>query len=177
MKKLTQTRQGRFVLTPVCSFRAGVLLVLILIAGGVTAIAKYESRVSGWQAAEKPLAVANPAPGRNYVSVEVRGKQLLVNPQALQQGPLTPEQAQQMADALKNNQSTDGLVQVQHADGTVSIDLQDRFQNVVMAKKNEDGSVSQACVDNAKAASAFLQSGDPNHQPEPGSGRRSPVKE
>jgi hypothetical protein len=75
----------------------------------------------------------------------------------LQQGPLTQEQSQQIADALKNNKSTDGLVQVQHPDGSVEMDLQGRFQNVVMAKRNDDGSISTACVDNSEAASAFLQ--------------------
>jgi hypothetical protein len=38
------------------------------------------------------------------------------------------------------------------------MDLQGRFQNVTIAKKNDDGSVSAACVDSPEAASAFLQS-------------------
>ena len=100
-------------------------------------------------------AVAN-QPGNKYVTVEVAGKKLQLNAQTLQQGPLTQEQTQQIAEALRENKSTDGLVQTQHPDGTVSIDLQGRFQNVMLAKKNDDGSVSQACVDNAEAAGAFF---------------------
>ena len=49
-------------------------------------------------------------------------------------------------------------MQVQHADGTIEMDLQGRFQNVMIAKKNDDGSISQACVDTPEAANAFLQS-------------------
>jgi len=75
----------------------------------------------------------------------------------MQQAPLTQEQSQQIADALTNNKSTAGLVEVKHADGTVEMDLQGRFQDVVIAKKNDDGSVSTACVDNADAARSFLQ--------------------
>lgn len=72
--------------------------------------------------------------------------------------PLTQEEAQRMAEGLRKlvNQSTDGLKQVQHADGSVSMDLQDRFQNVALAKKSADGTVTQSCVDNPEAAAAFL---------------------
>src|ERR671932_457394 len=95
-----------------------------------------------------------------FVTVEVGGKRLRVNALTLQQGPLTQEQSQQIADALKENKSTDGLVEVRHADGTVSVDLQGRFQNVTLARKNDDGSVSEACVDNPEAAATFLRSGE-----------------
>jgi hypothetical protein len=72
--------------------------------------------------------------------------------------PLTQAEAQQMAEGLKNlvNPSTEGLKEVRHADGSVSIDLEDRFQNVTLARKAEDGTVTQSCVDNPKSAAAFL---------------------
>jgi hypothetical protein len=54
------------------------------------------------------------------------------------------------------NQSTDGLELVRHADGSVSMDLQGRFQNVALAKKAGSGNVTQSCVDNPQAAAAFL---------------------
>jgi hypothetical protein len=81
-----------------------------------------------------------------------------VNAQTLQQGPLTQEQAQQLAAQLEGNQETDGLVQEKRDDGSVSVDLQGRFQNVTLAKRNDDGTVSAACVDTPEAASAFLNS-------------------
>jgi hypothetical protein len=162
--------------------RAGVLMAALLTAGVVTAIARYESRGSdpktqATQTAQaKQGSVAN-LPGNNYVTVEVAGKKLQLNAQTLQQGPLTQEQAQQIAGALKENQSTEGLVQVQHPDGTVSMDLQGRFQNVMLAKKSDDGSVSQACVDNSEAAAAFLRSKESTTQPAWQRGRKAVVKE
>src|SRR6266702_2543649 len=122
-------------------FIVAVLAIILIAAGAVLAVAKYESASSP---KTQPAAATTPA---NYVTVEVGGKKIQVNAATLQQGPLTQDQSQQIADALQNNKSTDGLVQVQHADGTVEMDLQGRFQNVMLAKKNDDGSVSQACVD------------------------------
>ena len=153
--------------------RAGVLVAALLALGVVTAIAKYESRGTK---REDGSPVAS-QPGNKYVTVEVAGKKLQLNAQTLQQGPLTQEQTQQIAEALRENKSTDGLVQTQHPDGTVSIDLQGRFQNVMLAKKNDDGSVSQACVDNAEAAAAFLQSKGSTTETDLRPGRKAVVKE
>lgn len=87
--------------------------------------------------------------------------------QGQQQNQLTPEEAQRLAEAIKPlvNQSTEGLVQVHHADGSVSMDLQGRFQNVTVAKKEANGTISQSCVNNIDSAAAFFginpQSFDP----------------
>jgi len=131
-------------------FRAAIFASVLLVLGAVTVIARYGSR--------KPGPNSSAEAEKNFVTVEVGGKKLRVNAATLQQGPLSQQQSQQIADALQNNKSTDGLVQVQHADGTIEMDLQGRFQNVMIAKKNDDGSVSQACVDTPEAANAFLQS-------------------
>lgn len=79
--------------------------------------------------------------------------------QDTQSRPLTQEEAQKVAQGIKQlvNKSIDGLVSVQHADGTVSMDLQGRFQNVAVAKKNADGTITQACVDTPEAAARFFQ--------------------
>jgi hypothetical protein len=174
MNKSKKTNQSRSVKERTRFLRLHVFALALLGVGGVTAIAHYELRGPGGPPAGK-LAVAKPAPGKNMVTVAVGNKKLLVNAQTLQQGPLTQEQAQQMADALKDNQSTDGLVQVQHADGTVSVDLQGRFQNVTLARKNDDGSVSQACVDNSQAAGAFLN--DSVKETDPGRPKKAVLKE
>jgi len=155
MKKSIKTTQNRSAQKRTVFFRISMLALVLFAVGMITAIAKYESRHSEPATPKKQSIVAN-EPGSKLVTIEMNGKKLSVNAQTLQQGPLTQDQAQQIADALKDNQSTDGLVQVQNPDGSVSVDLQGRFQNVVMARKNDDGSVSQACVDNSKAASAFL---------------------
>ncbi|HKY28097.1 MAG TPA: hypothetical protein VJM12_09140 [Pyrinomonadaceae bacterium] len=79
--------------------------------------------------------------------------------QETQTRPLTQQEAQKVAQGIKQlvNKSTEGLVSVQHADGTVSMDLQGRFQNVAVAKKNADGTITQACVDTPEAAARFFQ--------------------
>ena len=53
--------------------------------------------------------------------------------------------------------SADGLRQVKHADGSVSIDLEGRFQNVTVARVNAEGTVDQSCVDNPRAAAKFFR--------------------
>ena len=71
---------------------------------------------------------------------------------------LTAAEAQTLADGLKKlvNQSTEGLVQVRHANGMVSTDLQGRFQSALLARKEADGSIVHGCVDNLDHAAAFF---------------------
>ena len=134
------------------SFYTGIFAAVLLALGAATVIAKYASPVK--QVTASPNAAA---PDDGFVTVNVGGKKIRVNARTMQQGPLTQEQSQQIADLLKDNKSTAGLVEVKHADGTVEMDLQGRFQNVMLAKKRDDGSVSTACVENPEAARAFLQ--------------------
>ncbi|MFL6337460.1 MAG: post-PEP-CTERM-1 domain-containing protein [Pyrinomonadaceae bacterium] len=138
------------------AFRAGLFACALLVAGVATAAATYASRSlkpspAGRVVSARP--VADP-----YVTVEVGGQRLRVNPQTLQQAPLTQDEARQLAAQLEGNKATDGLVEERHEDGTVSVDLQGRFQNVTLAKKNDDGTVSAACVDTPEAAGEFLRS-------------------
>jgi len=82
-------------------------------------------------------------------------------PFAMQTGqvrPLTQEEAQRLAEGIKElvNQSTDGLKSVRHADGSVSLDLEGRFQSVAVAKRDEDGKLIMSCVDNRQSAAAFF---------------------
>ena len=150
-------------------FRIGIFAGVLLALGAATVIARYAS-----PGKEAELSPQTSASDDGFVTVNVGGKKIRVNARTMQQGPLTQEQSQQIADALTNNKSSAGLVEVKHADGTVEMDLQGRFQNVVIAKKNDDGSVSTACVDNPEAARGFL-----NNQTTPGttSDRKAAIKE
>ena len=132
-------------------FRIGIFAGVLLALGAATVIARYASPRK--EAASSPTASAS---DDGFVTVNAGGNKIRVNARTMQQGPLTQDQAQDIADRLRDNKSTAGLVEVKHADGTVEMDLQGRFQNVVIAKKNDDGSVSTACVDNAEAAREFL---------------------
>jgi len=94
----------------------------------------------------------------NYVTRRVAGQDIQIDMQTGQVRPLSPQEAQQLANGLAPmlDNSTDGLVQVHHADGSVSMDLQGRFQNVAVAKVNTDGTIEQGCVDNPRAAAKFF---------------------
>lgn len=96
---------------------------------------------------------------RNYVTADAAGMVVVLDRETGKARPLTNEEAQRLAVGLKDliNQSTDGLVQVRLADGSYSMDLQGRFQSVLLAKKDENGVVSQACVDNLDLAAAFFE--------------------
>ncbi|HVF42472.1 MAG TPA: hypothetical protein VM936_05660 [Pyrinomonadaceae bacterium] len=157
-------------------FRVGALACALLLAGVVTAVAKYNSKSA---APAETVAAAPTKAQDDYVTVEVGGKKIRVNAQTLQQGPLTQEQAQQMADALEGNKSTEGLVETRHDDGTVEVDLRGRFKSVIVAKRNDDGTVSNSCVDNPEAAKSFLKSDAAAGSPAAGgtaAGRKAVVK-
>lgn len=175
MKKSKKRPEARNAAKRTRAFRVGALACALLLACVATVLAKYNSK------GVTPVAAAPATPADNFVTVEVGGKKIRVNAQTLQQGPLTQEQSQQIADALKGNKSTEGLVEVRHEDGTVEVDLQGHFQNVMMAKRNEDGSVSNACVDTPEAANSFLKSDANAAAPTAGgtaaAGRRAAVKQ
>lgn len=102
-------------------------------------------------------AMANAA-DKKYTTVKVAGQDVQVDPQTGKIKPLTADEARQLAEGLKRmlNKSTEGLVQEHHADGSTSLDLQGRFQNVTVARENQDGTLSQSCVDNPGAAAKFF---------------------
>ena len=134
-----------------------VVIAVVLAAAGITfasrRLASYKvTRVE----TTTPLAPREAA--KNYVTVKVAGRDVQVDPQTGQIKPLTPEEAKQLADGLKTmlNKSTDGLEQVQHADGSVSMDLKGRFQNVEVARVNEDGTLEQSCIDEPQQAATFF---------------------
>ena len=134
-------------------------LLMIFIASAVVAVATTT-------VVSKHLASANlretqtvaEAARPQYRTVRVVGQDIQVDTQTGQLRPLSPQEAQQLADGLKRmlNRSTDGLVEVQHADGSVSMDHDGRFQNAAVARVNEDGTLTQSCVDSPEAAAAFF---------------------
>jgi len=129
------------------------VMVLALIAIAAITVVSRQLR------ADKSIQKTEDVAAKKYVTVKVAGREVQVDSQTGQIRPLTPEEAQQLADGLKgmlNNKSTEGLVQQKHEDGSVSMKLQGRFQNVELARVNTDGSMEQACVDEPKAAAEFL---------------------
>lgn len=99
-----------------------------------------------------------PPANRNMGAPNAVGLVVAVDPDTGQTRSLTAAEAQTLADGLKNlvSQSTEGLVQIRRANGTVSVDLQGRFQSALVARKEADGSIVHGCVDNLDNAAAFF---------------------
>ena len=130
----------------------------ILVVGVVTAISMQGGQTQRAKVEEGKPQVANQG-SKNYVTTNAAGQPIVLDRQTGQSRPLTAEEAQRLAEGLKQliNQSTDGLVQVHNDNGSVSMDLQGRFQDVMLAKREADGSISTACVNNLDSAAAFFE--------------------
>lgn len=140
--------------SPAIALAAAVLLVAI----GAGTVASMQ-RVKATQTEVEPRADLMLTRSRgNYVKVRVAGQDIHVDSQTGQMKPLSPQEAQKLAEGLRQmfNKSTEGLSQVHHPDGSVSMELEDRFHNVTVARINEDGAISQSCVDNVEAAASFF---------------------
>lgn len=137
-------------------------LTMTLVVTAVLAIAAV-TVVSKQRATEASEAVRTQKSRGNFVTVKVAGQEVEVDSQTGQEKELTADEKRKLAAGLKQmvNQSTEGLVQVQHADGSVSTSLDGRFRNVTVARVNNDGSVTQSCVDSPQSAGAFFGI-DPN---------------
>ena len=70
-------------------------------------------------------------------------------------GTGTSTAALQQQAVVLSTEST-GLVQTMSAKG-IAVQLDGRFQNAVMARRNADGSISVECHDDQDAADAFVQ--------------------
>jgi hypothetical protein len=125
------------------------LALVVLVIAAISAVSRQ--LVAGNQSAP-------PENTRKYMTVTVAGQEVQIDSQTGKLKPLSAQQQQELAAGLKKmlNKSADGLTQVQHEDGSTTMDLNGRFRNVVVAGETEDGSLSMSCVDNPKAAASAL---------------------
>jgi hypothetical protein len=70
----------------------------------------------------------------------------------------TPQETQELVDSLveMTNRSTDGLQITTLANGTKSVDVDGRFQSVMLARPSEDGTWEMKCVATFEEATEFL---------------------
>jgi hypothetical protein len=143
-------RSRRFAVIAIC------VTTVIVVGAAITVLSKQLANDKPPTPVSTKAASANA--GKKYISVKVAGRDVQVDPQTGQIKPLTPAEAQQLADGLKTmlNKSTEGLVPEKHPDGSVSINLQGRFQNVAVARVNADGTLEQSCVDDPVSAAQFF---------------------
>ena len=133
-----------------------VAAIAILALAAMTVVSRQSAGGGDTSGPGKVTTAMANAENKN-ATVKVAGQDMPVDSQG-QIRPLTPDEAKKLAEGLKGmlNKSSEGLVEEHNADGSVEMDLQGRFQSVTVARVNKDGSVTQSCVDNPRAAGAFF---------------------
>jgi hypothetical protein len=102
-----------------------------------------------------PLAF-RPAPAAG-LPVASAGLRVARDPETGELGTPTPEQLKELGVApAALDHSAEGLEEVHHPDGSVSIDLQGRFMEYSVARVGPDGKPHLDCVHGAKAAERAL---------------------
>lgn len=95
-------------------------------------------------------AAAQQAAKGNDTVVTVAGQKVAVDPATGKLRQPTAEESRKLAEAMKKyvNHSTEGLTVKTHANGMKSVDLQGRFHNAAVGKRNAAGTVSTNCATN-----------------------------
>jgi flagellar basal body-associated protein FliL len=139
-----------------------IVLVTAALAAGAAAVVSRQSAAPNETGAraEGGTAVANNTgdAGKKSATATPAQPQVQSEAQDAQSAELSPEDAQKLAAGLKPmlNKSSEGLQEVHHADGSVSIDVEDRLQSVAVAQVGKDGKVKVGCVDSPSAAAGFF---------------------
>lgn len=89
----------------------------------------------------------------------VGGMVIGIDPETGKLGMPTREQLKELSDLEQQrlNHSSAGLVEVHHPDGSVSVDLQGRFQEFATVRIGPDGELIFQCVDGAENAERALK--------------------
>lgn len=157
MKKRKKTKKSDSVTTARRLPALIAFAAVVLVIGAISAVSRQ--LVAGTQSAQpENTAASKDSNPKKYMTLKVAGQDVQVDPQTGKLKPLSPQQAQELAAGLKKmlNKSADGLTEVQHEDGSTSMELEGRFRNVVVAREREDGTLSMSCVDNPQAAASAL---------------------
>ena len=91
-------------------------------------------------------------------AADVAGLTAAVDPATGKLRSLTAEEARVLLDGISRyvDQSSAGLVEQHYSDGSASVDLDERFQSVVMARAGADGKAETRCVTTISEARSFL---------------------
>jgi hypothetical protein len=118
------------------------ILLLLPAAASATQTGKRDAESAAKEADEAPGAAGQKA------AIDGEGKLR----------PVTAEEARTLTEGVARHvdQSGDGLTEQVHASGAVSMDLDDRFQSVSLARVADDGTVATRCVTSLPEAQRFL---------------------
>jgi hypothetical protein len=140
----------------------------VLVMPGATKAVRFADRATATPAVTEPAPeVTTSAPPAQAVSEKAAttGQARLVariDPETGELGLPTGESLSPMEEAALST-SDEGLLEVHHPNGAVSIDLQGRFQSLSMVTVGKDGKVQLHCVDTPAGARAALAT--ESHQP------------
>ena len=129
---------------------------------GAPAMAMDEPVPAAHRAAGAPAARHSgqaPAPLRPGMAGMVVG----IDPETGELGMPTPEQLRALSDSpqYEVDHSGAGLLEVHHPDGSVSVDLQGRFQEYATVRIGPDGKRIFRCVDGEESAKRAVESSTP----------------
>jgi hypothetical protein len=139
--------------------KAAVTAALLLLAVAAAPAAGQEKSKEA-----RPLTFKSRVINAPNAAGSVQGAVAEVLRQAYEKSKGAPLSAGERADlmvrlekAFRLNRSSEGLKEVTSSrNGTVSIDLQGRYQYIYLARTNPDGTVSIGCVTDWDSARAFL---------------------
>ena len=119
------------------------LMLLIAIAGITLAFSKSTSQARSGQGQQK-----------RYIAT----REVTVDQTTGQRRKPTDEEIDALVAQVSalTNRSSEGLTVTKRPDGSQMVDLEDRFNNVALARANEDGSTSVRCVTSMEEAAEFL---------------------
>ena len=125
--------------------RVGLVFVAVLIAivGVTLAFSKSTSQARSGQGQQK-----------RYIAT----REVTLDQTTGQRRKPTEEEIEALVAQVSalTNRSSDGLTVTKRPDGSQMMDLQDRFNNVALARANEDGTTSVRCVTSMEEAAEFL---------------------
>jgi hypothetical protein len=127
----------------------------LLILGGLSPTLLSAADGAPTAAAAAPAATVEAAPAPSGIPNGEAGMVVVRNTDGTLRAPTASELAA-LGLLSPLNHSDEGLVQVVHPNGTVSIDLQDRYQELSMARVAADGSRQMLCNGAPQTVAAFL---------------------
>lgn len=147
-------RLRRYLATP-----SGLLATCALVVAGIGTALALQNGVTRTAVATENRDSSRAVSYRNLVTLSNGGETIVVDRQTGAIRALDQDEKARLAQGLRQiiNNTTDGLVEVRHEDGSVSMDLDGHFQNVMLARREADGSVSESCVNDLEAAADFFQ--------------------
>jgi len=119
------------------------LTVLIAIVGGTLALSRNTSQARSGQGHQK-----------RYIAT----REVTLDQTTGQRRKPSDEEIEALVAQVSalTNRSSEGLTVTKRPDGSQMVNLEDRFNNVALARANEDGTTSVRCVTSMEEAAEFL---------------------